>query len=89
MVKSVSSVVCMEANFSQIQSHLAISTMDTPAVHQVIFDALDASVVCAIVLHTVGAVEPSGIDACGWQGLCTVFHAASDELCGATALFAW
>ena len=61
---------------------------DTPAVHSVVFDAFNASVVCAAALRTVGAAGPSGIDAHGWRRLCTSFHAASDELCGAIALFA-
>ena len=60
---------------------------DTPAVHPVAFDVLDASVVRA-ALCTVGAAGPSGIDACGWWRLCTSFRAASDELCSAIALFA-
>ena len=61
---------------------------DTPAVHPVVFDALDASVVRAAALRTMGAAEPSGIDARGWRRLCNSFRAASDELCGAIALFA-
>ena len=60
---------------------------DTPAVHPVVFDALDASVAHAAALCMVGAAGPSGIDARGWQRLCTSFCAASDELCGAFALF--
>ena len=39
---------------------------DTPAVHPVVFDVLDASVVYAAVLNTVGPAGPSGIDAHGW-----------------------
>ena len=61
---------------------------DTPAVHPVVFDALDASVVRAAALRTMGVAGPSGIDARGWRRLCTSFRAASDELCGANALFA-
>ena len=61
---------------------------DTPAVHPVVYDALDASVVRAAALHRMGAAGPSGIDARGWRRLCTSFRAASDELCGAIALFA-
>ena len=61
--------------------------MDTPTVHPVVFDALDASVVCAAALCTVGTAGPFGIDAHEWWRLCT-FRAASDECCGAIALFA-
>ena len=39
--------------------------VDTPAVHPVVFDALDVSVVRAAALHTEGAAGPSGIDARG------------------------
>ena len=42
-----------------------LSTMDTPAVHPVVSDALDATVVHAAALSTVGAVEPFWVDACG------------------------
>ena len=64
------------------------STVDTPAVHPIVFDALDASVVRAAALRTVGAAGPSGIDARSWRRLCTSFRAASDELCSAIASFA-
>ena len=53
------------------------SVTDTPAVHPVVFDALDDSVVHIAALLTVGAAGPSGIDAHGWRRLCTSFHAAS------------
>ena len=65
-----------------------LALADTPAVHPVVFDALDASVVRAAALRTMGVAGPSGIDARGWRRLCTSFRAASDELCGAIALFA-
>ena len=42
----------------------------------------------AAALRTMGVAGPSGIDARGWRRLCTSFRAASDELCGAIALFA-
>ena len=42
-----------------------LSTIDTPAVHPVVSDALDTTVVHAAALCTVGAVEPFWIDACG------------------------
>ena len=47
-----------------------LPSVDTPAVHPVVFNALDASLVCAAVLHTVGAAGQSGIDAHGWRRLC-------------------
>ena len=68
-----------------------LSTMDTRAVHQVVFDALGASVVCAAAaLHTVGAAGPSGIDAHGWRSLRLHFFicTASDKPCGAIILLA-
>ena len=71
-----------------LQQECLLSTMDNPPVHPVVFDALDASVVHAAALRTVGAAGPSGIDARGWRRLCSSFRAASDELCGAIALFA-
>ena len=56
--------------------------------HPVVFDALDALVVRAAALRTVGAAGLSGVNACEWRRLCTSFHAASDELCAPIALFA-
>ena len=57
-------------------------------VHPVLFDTLDASAIRSAALRTTGAAGPSGIDAREWRRLCTSFHAASDDLCTAIALFA-
>ena len=65
-----------------------MSTLDTPAVHPVVFDTLDASVIHAAALLIVEGAGPPGIDARAWQKLCSSYiYAASDELCGAIALF--
>ena len=71
-----------------LQQECILPTVDTPMGHPVVFDALDVSVVRATALRTVGAAGPSGVDAREWRRLCTSFHAASDELCAAIALFA-
>ena len=60
----------------------------TPAHHPVIFDTLDGSAIRAAALRTSGAAGPSGVDAYGWQRLCTVFKSASDELCCSVAVLA-
>ena len=39
-------------------------------------------------LQTFGAAGPSGVDAKSWCHFCTSFHAASNDLCKAMALFA-
>ena len=71
-----------------LRQECILPTVDTPMGHPVVFDALDASVVRAAALRTVGAAGPSGVDAREWRRLCTSFHDASDELCAAIALFA-
>ena len=55
-------------------------------VHPVIFDALNASIISSAALHTNGVTGPSGINAYGWQRLCTSFGDASNDLCTAVTL---
>ena len=71
-----------------LQQECVLPTMDTPISHPVVFDALDASVVHAAALRTVGAAGASGVDAREWRRLCTSFHVAFDDLYAAIALFA-
>ena len=59
----------------------------TPAVYSIVFVALDASVVHATALCTVGVTGPSRFNAPIWRWLCTSFGSASDKLCGVIALF--
>ena len=49
---------------TNLPSHFNKNVLDVPTSHPVVFDALDASVVHAAALHTVGATGPSGVDAC-------------------------
>ena len=65
-----------------------LSLADTFAVNPVVFDALDALVVHAAALHTVGPVGSSLIAARGQRRLCTSFHAALDEFSGTIGFFA-
>ena len=69
-----------------LQKECILPTVDTPMGHPVVFDALD---VCVAAPCTVGTAGPSGVDAREWRRLCTFFHAVSDKLCAAIALFAW
>ena len=69
-----------------LRQERVLPTTDTPTSHPVVFDALDASVVRAAALCTVGAAGPSGVDAREWRRLGTSFHAASDDLYAAIAL---
>ena len=48
--------------------------------HQVIFEGLDGTVIRDSYLKTDGAAGSSGIDADGWQCLCTSFQSASADL---------
>ena len=51
------------------------------------FDAHTGSVMRSAALRTFGAPGPSGVDARSWHRICTSFHAASNDLCEAMALF--
>ena len=51
------------------------------------FDALTGSVIRSAALRTFGVPGPSGVDARSWCHICTSFHAASNDLCEAMALF--
>ena len=57
-----------------------------PALHLVIFEALDGSVIRAAALRASGAAGPSGVDAYGWRRLCSSFKSAFDELCCSIAV---
>ena len=46
---------------------------------------LDGPVIRATALHTAG---PSGIDAHGWQRLCSSFRSVSEEPCSSIAVLA-
>ena len=56
--------------------------------HPVVFDALTGSVIRSAALRMFCAPGPSGVDAKSWHRICTSFHAASNDLCEAMALFA-
>ena len=66
----------------------AIINDDTPDVHPVLFESLDAAAIRSAALYTSGAAGPSGLDAHGWRRLCTSFKTASFELCQSLALTA-
>ena len=60
---------------------------EPPTVHQVIFDLINASVICSAALATKGTSNPSGMDTHCWRRLCTSFHATSQDFCHFLALF--
>ena len=56
-----------------------------PQIHPVIFERMDAVLICSIALRTTGAAGPSGLDAHAWRRLCTTFKASSLYLCQSLA----
>ena len=64
------------------------TTTGPPAVHPIVFEAIDATTIKTAALRTDGAAGPSGIDARGWRRLCASFHSASIDLCHSLALLA-
>ena len=56
--------------------------------HPIIFEALNGLMIRLASLRTFGAAGHSGVDARSWCCFCTSFHAASNDLCEAMALFA-
>ena len=48
-----------------------------PEIHPVVFDCIDAHLICSTALKTSGAAGPSGLDAHAWRRLCTAFRSAS------------
>ena len=59
---------------------------ETP--HPIIFESLDASVICSAALKVTGAAGPSGRDAHEWRRLCTSHRGASCDLCSSLATVA-
>ncbi|MDA8002339.1 MAG: reverse transcriptase domain-containing protein, partial [Alphaproteobacteria bacterium] len=66
-------------------STLLPSTSETVPFHPVIFDAINASSICAAALKTKGSHGPSGLDATAWRRMCCSFKGSSKELCEALA----
>ena len=62
--------------------------VDPPVVRPVLFECIDAAMICKAALHTEGAAGPSCIDARGWRRICTSFQTASHDLCQSLALLA-
>ena len=59
---------------------------ETPQIHPVIFDSIDASTIRSSALATKGSAGPSSLDAHCWRRLCTSFKFASQDLCHSLAL---
>ena len=53
--------------------------------HPIIFDCLDGDLIRHTVLWIEGSAGHSGVDALGWRRLCTLFQAASSDLCHSLA----
>ena len=64
------------------------NSCETPQLHPVKFDQIDAKSICSAALRTQGAAGPSGLDAHCWRRLCTSFKSASNDLCHFLALLA-
>ena len=64
------------------------NSSETPQLHPVVFDQIDAKSIRSAALCTKGAAGPSGIDAHCWRRLCTSFKSASNDLCHSLALLA-
>ena len=56
--------------------------------HPVVFESLDASVICSAALKISGAAGLSGLDAHEWRRLCTCHKGASKDLCASLATVA-
>ena len=54
-----------------------------PAVHAIIFDAIDGLLIRKMALKSTGSAGPSGLDASAWKRLCTSFQKSSKNLCNA------
>ena len=54
-------------------------------IHPIIFDSIDARLICPTALKTSSAAGPSGLDGHTWRRLCTAFKSASTSLCQSLA----
>ena len=70
-----------------LRDYFISESQESPPFHPVMFNALTGSVIRSAALRTFGAPGPSGVDARSWCHTCTSFHAASNDLCEAMALF--
>ena len=53
--------------------------------HPIVFEGINASLVCSSALKVKGSAGPSGLDAHQWRRFCTSFDHYSDDLCDAVA----
>ncbi len=51
----------------------------------IVFDRVDAALICSTAVRTTGTASPSGLDAHAWRRLCTAFRASSSSLCHSPA----
>ena len=65
-----------------------INSSDSPSLHPIYFDSLDANMIRLASKHVNGAAGPSGLDAYAWRRLCSAFGSASEDLCHSIALLA-
>ena len=59
--------------------------MKTPEVHNITYDAINATLIRSTALQVRGACGPSDLEAYDWRRLCTSFQSFSDSLCEALA----
>ena len=70
------------------QDCLISEVSESAPFHPIIFEALNGPMLQSAALWTFGAAGPSGVNARSWRHFCTSFHAGSNDLCEAMALFA-
>ena len=70
------------------QDCLISEVSESAPFHPIIFEALNGPMLQSAALWTFGAAGPSGVNARSWRHFCTSFHAGSNDLCEAIALFA-
>ena len=70
------------------QDCLISEVSESAPFHHIISEAFNGPMIRSAALRTFGVASPSGVDARSWRHFCTSFHAASNDLCEAMALFA-
>ena len=63
------------------QSSLVELDSPLPEPHPIIFEVIDAQLICNTVLKIDGAAGPSGLDTAAWKCMCTSFKSASTDRC--------
>ena len=68
-------------------SALSETSQEDGDFHPIVFEGINASLICASALKASGSTGPSGFNAREWRHICTSYNPHSDELCSHSSCY--